>query len=171
MWPTGRSRPSPPALTPSPRQRPRRARARGRPRHAAVARRQSLAAAWRACGSLDAPWSATRSARPRSPLPPLPFALLHSRSRPPLARAQQPPLRRTPSSPTTWSSSPGQLRPSSSSPRPPPAPPRPSASRARALPRSVSPVRSGELTGVSRDSGGLTVSVVLPLYPAISCAF
>ena len=128
--------------------------ARGRPRHAA---------AWRACGSLDAPWSATGSARPRPPLPPLPFALLHSRSRPPLARA--------PSSPTTWSFSPCQLRPPSSSPRPPAAPPRPSASRARAQPRSVSPARPGELTGVSRDSGDLSVLAVLPLYSTISCAF
>jgi hypothetical protein len=137
----------------------------------AVARRQSLATAWRACGSLDAPWLATRSARPRPPLPPLPFALLHSRSRPPLARAQQPPLRRTPSSPTTWSSSPGQLRPFSSSPRPPKAPPRPSASRARAQSRSVSPARPGELTGVSRDSGDLSVPAVLPSTPPFLALF
>ena len=76
FWPTSRSRPSLPVLAPFP------APARGRPRRAVVARRQSSPAAWRACGSLDAPRSATRSARPRPPPSPLPFVPLRSRSRP-----------------------------------------------------------------------------------------
>jgi hypothetical protein len=65
---------------PPPRARAR-VRARGRPRRAAVARRQSLAAAWRACGGVETPWSATRSPWTRPPKPPLPFAPSTARSR------------------------------------------------------------------------------------------
>ena len=61
---------------------------RGRPRRDAVASRQSSAATWRACAGVDAPWSATRCARPRPPPPPLPFAPVCSYS-----LALSPPLR------------------------------------------------------------------------------
>ena len=58
-----------------------RARARdGRSRRAAVASRQSSAAAWRLRADLDTPWSATRCAWPRPPLPTLPFAPVGSSS-------------------------------------------------------------------------------------------
>ena len=69
-WP---KRPSPPARQPPPRASAR-VHARGRARRDAVACRQNSATAWRACDDLDAPWSATRSARPCPPPPPLPFA-------------------------------------------------------------------------------------------------
>ena len=96
FWPTGRSRLGPPALSPPPFPALAPASARGRPRRDAVARRQDLAAAWRACGSEDASWSATRSARSRSPPPPLPFAPLSSLS---LALSPSLRARRAPPSP------------------------------------------------------------------------
>ena len=168
FWPAGRSWPSPPALAPSSRSRRRRVHARGRPCRDAVARRQHSAAAWRACGDLDVPWSATRFARPRPPSPPLPDALLRSLSRslsrphaaaaPPLAIAVE-----------ARSSYPRQLRPPPSHPPPPATPPHPSAPRARAQSRSVSLARPVELTGVSRSSGDLSARAVLPLLNAIAC--
>ena len=54
----------------------------GRPCRDAVASRRSSSAAWRACAGADAPWSATRCARPRPPPPPLPDTPLHSLSHP-----------------------------------------------------------------------------------------
>ena len=52
----------------------------GQPRRATVASRLGSTAAWRACGGVDMPWSATRSPRSRLLLPPMPFALFHSPS-------------------------------------------------------------------------------------------
>ena len=130
---------------------------------AAMASRQSSPAAWRACGSLDAPRSATRSARPRTPPSPLPNAPLCSRSRP-LSRSRT-------IAADARSSSLCQLRPPPSSPRPPTAPPRPTAPRARAQSRSVSLARPVELIRVNRSSGDPSVHTVLPLLSAISCVF
>ena len=136
-----------------------------------MASRQSSTAAWRACDGLDAPWSATRSSRPRPPPSPLPDAPLCSRSRPlsrSRAAAAAPPRA---IAADAWSFSPCQLRPPPSPPRAPTAPPRPSAPRARAQSCSVSLARPVELTGVSRSSGDLSVHTVLPLLSAIACVF
>ena len=80
FWPAGRSRPSPPtrhplhAREPCPRAWTAAPRRRGTP--------AALGPTWRACARVDAPWSATRCARPRPPPSPLLDALLHSHSRP-----------------------------------------------------------------------------------------
>jgi hypothetical protein len=87
FWPTGRSRLGPPALSPPPSPRPRSRPRADSARRGAVARRQGSAAAWRACGSEDAPRSATKAPRSRSPPPPLPFAPLSSLS-PSLSRSR-----------------------------------------------------------------------------------
>ena len=91
FWHAGRSRPSPPTRLPLPAP----ASTRGRLRRDAVASRQSSAAAWRACAGVDAPWSATRCARPRPPPPPLPVVPLRSLSHP-LPRPRAAATRATP---------------------------------------------------------------------------
>ena len=96
-----------PRSPPSPR--PCRVHARGRPRRAAVASRQSSTTAWRTCGDLDAPWSATRCARPRPPLSPLPFAPASSSS---LALSLSLYARRAPPSPLELRALPRPFSPS-----------------------------------------------------------
>ena len=156
---------------PFPRTHARAVSTRGRPRCAAVASRQSSAAAWRACGSLDVPQSATRSARPRPPPSLLPNAPLCSCSRPlshSHAGAAAPPRG---IAADARSSSLYQLWPPPSSPRPPTAPPLPAAPRAHAQSRSVSLACLVELNGMSRSCGDPSVRTVLPLLYAISCVF
>jgi len=167
--PLAEAGPARPRSTPSPRPRQSRVHTCGRPRRDALARRLRSAAAWRACGDLDAPWSATRCARLRSPSPLLPDALVHLRSRSlsrPRAAAAAPPLAIAAGA---RSSSPSQLRPPPSHLRRPATPPHPSAPCARAQSRSVSLARPVELTGVSRSSDGLLARVILPLLSAIAC--
>jgi len=96
FWPAGRSRPGPPALSPSPSSR---SRPRPRARTASPRRRGAPAGLGRRVAGMrqrGRARSATRSPWTRPPKPPLPFAPSTARSCPLLALAQRSPLRRTP---------------------------------------------------------------------------